>query len=148
MLGQTTPYSKELIVERYVVPLAPEFGGLVKAMHVSPNISLHKGDPIFSMDPEPWLDKLKKAEAGQAQAVSEKKSAQASLAEAQRRLYDAVKLVPKKLMAAQELDIRKDHGNGLKANIETIDAKIAALQAEAAKARYNVDHVKVTAPSE
>jgi multidrug resistance efflux pump len=50
MLGQTTPYSKELIVERYVIPLAPMWGGLVKEVHASPNTPLHKGDPIFSMD--------------------------------------------------------------------------------------------------
>jgi len=75
-----------------------------------------------------------------------KKSAQPSLAEAQRRLYDAVKLVPKKLMAAQELDIRRDKVNALQANIEAIEAKIAASQAESAKARYNVEHVTVMAP--
>lgn len=53
MLGQTTPYSKELIVERYVIPLALMWGGLVKEVHASPNTPLHKGDPIFSMDSEP-----------------------------------------------------------------------------------------------
>ena len=36
VLGQTTPYSKELIVERYVIPLAPEFGGIVTRCMPSP----------------------------------------------------------------------------------------------------------------
>ncbi|NOQ14283.1 MAG: HlyD family efflux transporter periplasmic adaptor subunit [Methyloprofundus sp.] len=146
MLGQNTPYSKELTVERYVIPLAPMWGGLVKEVHVLPNTPLHKGDPIFSMDSEPWLDKLKTAEGEQSQAAAEKKSVKASLAEANRRLYDAKKLVPRKLMAAQELDIRTDRVNGIKARIKAIDAKIASLQAEAEKARYNVDHAIVTAP--
>jgi len=146
MLGQTTPYSKELIVERFVVPLAPIWGGLVKEVHVLPNTPLLKGDPIFSMDPEPWIDKQKTAESLKSQAIAEKKSINASLAAANRLLYDAKRLVPKKLMAAQELDIRTDRVNGIKASIKAIDAKIASLQADAEKARYNVEHATVTAP--
>ncbi|SMG62818.1 [similarity to] secretion protein HlyD family protein, partial [methanotrophic bacterial endosymbiont of Bathymodiolus sp.] len=146
MLGQTTPYSKELVVERYVIPQAPMYGGLVKEVYVSPNTPLHKGDPIFSMDAKLWIDKLKTAESNQKQAIAEKQSAQASLAEANRRLYDAKKLVPKKLMAAQELDIRTDRVMGIKSGIKAIDANIESLQAKAEKARYNVKHATVTAP--
>lgn len=146
MLGQTTPYSKELMVERYVVPLAPMWGGLVKEVHVSANMPLKKGDPIFSMDPTPWIDKLKTAEANKKQAIAEKRAQQASLAEANRRLYDAQKLVPKRLMAAQELDIRTDRVNGVKARIKATEANIESLQAEAEKQRYKLEHATVTAP--
>jgi multidrug resistance efflux pump len=34
LLGQTTPYSRELVVERVVIKLAPQFGGLVSEVHV------------------------------------------------------------------------------------------------------------------
>jgi len=147
LLGQTTPYSKELIVERYVIPLAPIiYGGLVKEVHVTANTPLHKGDPIFSMDPEPWIDKLRRAEANKKQAIAEKRAQQASLAEANRRLYDAKKLVPKRLMAAQELDIRTDRVNGIKANIRATEANIESLQAEVDKQRYKVEHATITAP--
>lgn len=147
-LGQTTPYSKEMVVERYVIQLAPDFGGLVKEVHAEPNVPLKKDDPIFSMDAAPWQDKLDKAEAQLETAKEEKESAQAELAEAELKLQDAVKLVPEGAMAAQQLDIRQDRVNGLKAQIAGIESKIKGLQADVAEAQYNVDHAVVVAPAD
>ncbi|MEA3278006.1 MAG: efflux RND transporter periplasmic adaptor subunit [Pseudomonadota bacterium] len=148
VLGQTTPYSKELVVERMVIELAPEFGGLVTEVHAKPNVPMKKGEPIFSMDAEPWQDKLDKAKAELETAEHEQKSAQASLAEAERRLTDAVKLVPKQLMAAQELDIRQDRVEGIKAQIAGIVSQRDGLQADVAKAQYNLDHATIVAPAD
>ncbi len=148
VLGQTTPYSKELIVERYVIELAPEFGGLVTEVHAKPNIPMKKGEPIFSMDAEPWQDRLDKAKAELETTKDEEKSVEADLAEAERKLKDAVKLVPKKMMAAQELDIRQDRVDGLKAQIAGIVSKLDGLQADVDKAQYNVDHATIVAPAD
>ncbi len=148
VLGQTTPYSKELIVERYVIELAPEFGGLVTEVHAKPNIPMKKGEPIFSMDAEPWQDRLDKAKAELATTKHEEKSVEADLAEAERKLKDAVKLVPKKMMAAQKLDIRQDRVDGLKAQIAGIVSKLDGLQADVDKAQYNVDHATIVAPAD
>ena len=104
VLGQTTPYSKELMVERYVIRLAPEFGGIVSAVHAKPNVPMKKGEPIFSMDATPWQDKLDEAAAKLSAAQNNKKAAQAKLAEANLNLRDAEVLVSKKVMAAQKLD--------------------------------------------
>ena len=148
VLGQTTPYSKELMVERYVIQLAPEFGGIVTEVHAKPNVPMKKGEPIFSMDAAPWQDKLDKAKAELEAAQNEKKSVEAKLAEADLKLRDAVMLVPKKVMAAQQLDIRQDRVDGLKAQIAGIDSQMDGLQADVDKAQYNVDHATIVAPAD
>ncbi|MCG6943276.1 MAG: efflux RND transporter periplasmic adaptor subunit [Thiohalocapsa sp.] len=146
LLGQTTPYSKTLMVERYVVPLAPAFGGLVADVYVKPNTPIKAGTPIFAIDTTPWQHKLEKAEQQLAQAQAEKQSVQAQLAEAERRLADAEKLVPKQLMAAQELDIRTDRAKALTAQVQGVEKKIGALAAELAEAQYNLQHATIVAP--
>jgi len=57
-LGQYAPYSKAMFVQSYVVQMAPEFGGLVTEVNVTPNEQLKKGDPLFRMDPTPWQNKV------------------------------------------------------------------------------------------
>jgi len=57
-LGQYTPYSKAMFVQSYVVQMAPEFGGLVTEVYISPNQQVKKGDPLFQMDPTPWQNKV------------------------------------------------------------------------------------------
>ena len=148
VLGQTTPYSKELVVERVVIKLAPEFGGLVSEVHAKPNVPIAKGAPIFSMDATPWRNKLAEAQGQLASAGQEQKSVEAELAEAERKLQDAVKLVPKELMAAQELDIRRDRVEGLQAQISGIKSKQESLQAQVAEASYNLEHATVMAPAD
>jgi len=147
LLGQTTPYSDELVVERYVIDLAPEFGGLVTAVHAKPNVPMAKGDPIFSMDATPWQNKLDEAKGELASAEQEQKAVGAQLAEAERKLKDAVELVPKQMMAAQQLDIRRDRVEGLKAQIAGIESKQESLKAEVAEASYNLEHATIVAPS-
>jgi membrane fusion protein (multidrug efflux system) len=148
VLGQTTPYSKELVVERYVIQLAPEFGGLVSEVHAKPNVPIEKGSPIFSMDTANWQDKLTEAKGELASAAQEQKSVEAELAEAERKLQDAEKLVPKQLMAAQELDIRRDRVEGLKAQVSGIQSKQESLKAQVSEASYNLEHATVRAPAD
>jgi RND family efflux transporter MFP subunit len=136
------------MVERYVIPLAPEFGGLVTEVHVRTNVPIKKGEPIFSMDAESWQDRFDKAEADLEAAENEKKSVEAELAEANRLLRDAKKLVPKKLMAAQKLDIRQDRVDGLKAQIASSVSNTDGLRAEVEKAQYNLDHATIVAPAD
>lgn len=136
------------MVERYVITLAPEFGGIVSEVHAKPNVPIKKGEPIFSMDAAPWQDKLESAKADLGAAQNEKESVEAKLAEANLKLRDAEVLVRKKVMAAQELDIRNDRVADLKAQIAGIDSQIEGLQAEVNKAQYNVDHSTIFAPAD
>jgi len=148
VLGQTTPYSKELVVERFVIQLAPEFGGIVTGVQAKPNVPMRKGEPVFSMDATPWKDKLEAAQADLGAAQNEKKSAEAKLAEANLKLRDAEVLVAKKVMAAQQLDVRRDRVDDIKAQIAGIDSQIGGLQADVDKAQYNVDHATILAPAD
>jgi len=147
LLGQTTPYSKELVVERVVIKLAPQFGGLVSEVHVKPNEPITKGTPIFSMDAGPRRERLEVAQEELASMAEERKAVAAELAEAERKLKDAVKLVPKQLMAAQELDIRRDRVDGLRAKVAGVAKKEESLRAQVAEASYNLDHATVVAPA-
>lgn len=148
LLGQTTPYSKELIVERYVIQLAPEFGGLVTEVHAKANEPIKKGEPIFSMDAQTWKERLQKATAELEASVHEQTAAESELAVANRRLADALKLVPKQVMAEQKLEIRQDRVEGIKAQIAGIVSKQHGLEAEVEKARYNVEHASIVAPAD
>lgn len=62
-LGQFTPYSKQAFVQSYVVQMAPEYGGLVKEVYISPNVPIKKGDPLFQMDPAPHQFKVDQLQA-------------------------------------------------------------------------------------
>lgn len=57
-LGQYAPYSKTMFVQSYVVQIAPEYGGLVKEVYVTPSESVKKGQPLFQMDPAQWQSKV------------------------------------------------------------------------------------------
>jgi len=148
LLGQTTPYSRELVVKRVVIKLAPQFGGLVSEVHVKPNEPIAEGTPIFSMNAGPWRERLKKSQGELASAAQERKTVGAELAEAERKLKDAVKLVPNQLMAAQELDIRRDRADELRAKVAGVAKKEESLRAQVAEASYNLDHATVVAPAD
>lgn len=63
MLGQYAPYSKTMFVQAYVVQMAPEYGGKVTDVFVTPNEFVAKGSPLYKMDPEPWQFRLDEAQA-------------------------------------------------------------------------------------
>lgn len=62
-LGQYTPYSETCYVQAYVIPMAPEYGGLLKKVHVQSNENVKKGDTLFQMDPSEWQFNVNKMEA-------------------------------------------------------------------------------------
>lgn len=120
MLGQYTPYSKEMIVESRVLQIAPEFGGIVKEVNARANIPIKKGDPLFQMDPGPWQDEVN--------------SLKAQLAEAEEKYHVERKLVEKRAGVIEKMVNLKD--------------EVDSLQAQLAKAQYNLDHTVVRAPSD
>lgn len=58
MLGQYAPFSKDGFVRSYVLEIAPEYGGMVREVHVEPNTPIAQGAPLFEMDPTVWQDKV------------------------------------------------------------------------------------------
>lgn len=49
LLGQYTPFSKELVVQNFTVQIAAEIGGEVRAVPVSANTPVRKGDVLIEM---------------------------------------------------------------------------------------------------
>jgi multidrug resistance efflux pump len=118
MLGQFTPYAKAMMVQRPVLQMAPEFGGIVKSVPIEANVPLKKGDVLFEMDPQPWQDK-----------VDELKP---TVALAQRHYDDAVALVKAKVEREIALESRRDD--------------LATVKAQLAKAQYNLENAEIRAP--
>lgn len=68
MLGQFTPFTKDAVVMRFVVPIAPEIGGEVIKVYVKPNQLVEKGAPLLELDPRRQKNKVEKLEAQLVQA--------------------------------------------------------------------------------
>lgn len=83
LLGQWAPYTKSLFVQSYVVQMAPDYGGLVTDVHVSPNEIVQEGDPLFQMDPAPWRHRVEELEAQLAAADADVAELSQQVAEAQ-----------------------------------------------------------------
>jgi len=62
-LGQFAPYSKTMFVQSYVVQMAPEYGGFVEKVYVTPDQHVKKGAPLFQMAKDEWQNKVGKLEA-------------------------------------------------------------------------------------
>jgi multidrug resistance efflux pump len=120
MLGQYTPYSKELFVQRPVIQISPEWGGIVASVPVRPNLPVKRGDVLFQMDAQPWREK-----------VNELKP-QVDIAK--RHYDDAAALVAAEAERQVMLQQRRD--------------EYESVQAELAKAQYNLDHATIVAPTD
>ena len=120
MLGQYTPYSSEMFVQRPVIQMAPEYGGIVVSVPVRPKVPVKRGDLLFQMDVQPWQEK------------ADILKPQVDIA---RRHYDdAVALVAADAQRQVLQQQRRD--------------ELAAVQAELDRAQYNVDHATIVAPAD
>jgi len=120
LLGQYTPYSDRVFVERPVVQMATNLGGQVEEVYVLPNQRVKKGAPLYKIDPTPTQARLD--------------NAKAELAKIQQRLEDDKKLVERKVMAAESLKIKAD--------------EFAAAQADVDRFTYQLEQTVAYAPSD
>lgn len=104
LLGQYTPYSDRVFVERPVVQMATYLGGQVEEVYVKGEQHVKKGDPLYKMDPTPIQANLDEA--------------RAELAKAQKLYEDALKLVEKKVLAAESLKLKEDAVKAAQANVD------------------------------
>ena len=180
LLGQFAPYSKSLFVQSYVVQMAPEYGGRVKQVFVSPNVPVKRGDPLFQMDPEPWQHRVEEQEAKLAAADTdvaelsqqvEQARAQVQRVEANleiaREEYSQIAAAARVSAASQlrleqsEAEVRSLEADLLGARAVQRQAEIALdsdvgdqptavaeVLAELGKARYNLRHTTIPAPSD
>ncbi len=118
MLGQYTPYSKTMYVQQPVLQMAPEFGGIVQAVPIEPNVVVDAGTVLFEMDPTTWQAKVDELTP--------------QLAVAQRNYDDAFALVTAQVEKEVALERRRN--------------ELASVRAELETAQYRVDHSKIVAP--
>lgn len=104
LLGQYTPYSDRVFVERPVVQMATYLGGQVEEVYVKGEQYVKKGDPLYKIDPAPTQAKLD--------------GANAELASAQQLFDDSKKLVEKQVLAAEALKLKKDALEAAQAEVE------------------------------
>ncbi|MEH6637579.1 MAG: efflux RND transporter periplasmic adaptor subunit [Halioglobus sp.] len=104
LLGQYTPYSDRVFVERPVVQMATYLGGQVEEVYVKGEQHVKKGEPLYKMDPTPTQAKLDKAIA--------------ALAEAQQLYGDSKKLVEKRVLAAEALKVKADERDAAQADVD------------------------------
>ncbi|MGD8331613.1 MAG: HlyD family secretion protein [Acidobacteriota bacterium] len=101
LLGQWAPYTKSLFVQSYVVQMAPDYGGFVSEVYVSPNQMVKKGDPLFQMDPAPWQYQVDELEAQLAAADTD-------IAELNQQVVEAQAVVDRLEASLQISRLRRD----------------------------------------
>ncbi|MEP5763456.1 MAG: efflux RND transporter periplasmic adaptor subunit [Halieaceae bacterium] len=104
LLGQYTPYSDRVFVERPVIQMATYLGGQVEEVYVKPHQQVAKGTPLYKMDPAPIQASLD--------------NARGVLAKAKQELEDTQKLVDRKVMAAEALKIKQDEVNAAQGEVD------------------------------
>ena len=104
VLGQVTPYSEESAVDGTILQLMPKYPGYIEKVYIEGNKEIKKGDPIISMNPHQWNQRLKKS--------------QAELPRAVKRYEQALQLTPSGVMSEQDLIFRKSDLDKLKAEID------------------------------
>lgn len=119
MLGQYDPYSKAMLVEAYVIQMAPEFGGIVKEVYAVGNKPMKKGDPLFEMDPARWIQKRDAAQASYDFASDE---------------YRRLRRAGRGAVSQEQIVAAQDQMKEAEAVLE--------------EAQYNVDHSTIVAPAD
>src|SRR5688572_8423821 len=74
-----TPYSSQATIDTFLVQIAPEVAGPVRAVGVVDNHAVKKGQVLFQIDPAPFRITLQSAEASLALAVQNAGSSEADI---------------------------------------------------------------------
>ena len=114
------------------VDVRPRVSGYVASVDFLQGHEVRKGDALYVIDPRPYADALKQAQAGLAQARS-----QLQLAATQRDR--AAKLIGEHAISREEYDTRV-------ASAEQAAANVAAAEAAVDTAALNLSFTRVTAP--
>lgn len=125
LLGQYTPYSDKVFIERPVIQMATYLGGQVEEIYVEANQPVKKGAPLYKIDPAPTEAKLNQAKA--------------ELLIADQELKDIKQLVERKVMAAEALKIKQDQVEAAQADVDTYQFRLEQSVAYAPADGYVVN---------
>ncbi|CAB3770688.1 efflux RND transporter periplasmic adaptor subunit [Paraburkholderia humisilvae] len=119
----------EAIDQVDIKPLVP---GTIVAVHFKDGALVKKGDPLFTIDPRPYVAEVDRASAQLAMAVAHEKYTDADAARADR-------LLPDNAIAKRDYDETQSRAH------EAI-AQVKAAQATLEAAKVNLDYTHITAP--
>ncbi len=119
-------------VAREVVTVQPQLTGRILELHFTDGAFVHKGDPLFTIDPRPFQAALDSAAATLAQ-----KKAALNLARTQFSRY--ADLVQSKAVSQSEYDTRKNE-------VDVDQAQVQQAEADAETARLNLQYCSIHSP--
>jgi membrane fusion protein (multidrug efflux system) len=142
-----------------VVDVAAQVAGRVIAVHVQENQHVHRGDPLFDIDPEPFGIALARAQADLAEAIqtarqdsAEVAAARAQIAQndadlgnARTTLARARQLVAQHFLAQQAADDAQARVQMLQAALEQARAKLVKALSVPGKTEQRADVLKARA---
>ena len=128
------PWTRDGQVRSQVVQITPRVSGMITAIHVTDNRHVKKGDPLFEIDPSPYILKVRQAEARLRRAKE--------VARGMKIEYERVqKIYARDRGAVSQKDLLRNEVNYYK-SLADIDSAKEALSA----AKLNLSFTKVNAP--
>lgn len=155
---QVDPWTRDGRVRIDVASVAPDVSGMITQVLVVDNMSVHKGQPLFTIDRERYEDALRHAqatfqaaEAGLEKAQADVLAQTALLAQARReaaRNRNLGSLVPTEMVEQGAARVKQLQATLAQANASASEARAAVAQAIAARNtdRLNLDRTTVVAP--
>jgi len=132
-------------VAREVVSIQPQVSGRVTKIHFTDGADVKTGDPLFTIDPQPFEVSLQQAQANLARNTALKRQAEANLAkdtaqarngEVEARRYE--QLVEQGVVSKQQYDQVRTNSEALNA---TVSADVAAIRS--AEQQMKVDEAAI-----
>ncbi|WP_241244848.1 HlyD family secretion protein [Burkholderia ambifaria] len=155
---QVDPWTRDGRIRIDVASVAPDVSGLVTQVYVVDNMPVHKGQPLFVIDPQRYEQALQQSEssvqaadAGLEKARADVLSQNTLLDQARRenaRNRNLGSLVPVETLEQGAARVRQLEASVAQANALVSQARAAIAQAIAARdtARLNLDRTTVVAP--
>lgn len=130
LLGQFTPYTKDLMVQSYVVPIAPMWGGQVTEVFVENDQQVKKGAPLYQMDRTIFQSKVDGLEAALAGAGTDVGELTQQLAAARARVAKTEADVENTQSEYDMIKAAADRNAVPKLQLQQITERLKGLQAE------------------
>lgn len=119
-------------VAREVVSVQPQVGGRIAEIHFEDGADLKKGDPLFTIDPEPYRAAAASAEANLARAKAVLELARADLAR-------YANLLTTQIVAQADYDAKKSA-------VDVAEAELRQNEAALETARINLQYCSIASP--
>lgn len=131
-----------------LVSVGAEVSGRIEAVHVALGQQVKKGDLIVEIDSLDQENAVKSAQAVLAGIEAQKRSQQASLAQAQAALARSQQLSASSLVSQTDLETAQAAVDSAQAQIDQLDAQIAQSELSVESAELDLSRTRIVAPSD